>query len=372
VTDALAGPFDVAVAAIDRCDTVIAAVADRFEIGSVTKTMTATVVALLVGEDVLRLTDEIGDWLDAGPHSGITIGQLATHTSGLPSMAFRPADQADPWAGYTFERAEADLRRAPRGEPRYSNLGYQLLGLIVQRAAGKPYAAVLTERLLTPLAMTDTTVGDPLEWAQPLGAGGVVATIADLARYTRACLFPPPTPLGEAITLAQTRSLAWQTTDGVHEHSGGTAGFSACVGVARDRGRAIAILTNNPGSPANSARLKQVTRLTLAGEDPRQAGTPAPWPTWRAEAIETAKALVDVDLQRVCERLAPAMRSKITVERLANAWTPLTGPPGEITITRHEQAASGAVLVDITIGTRRVRMVVLPTGELGGLAFPTS
>lgn len=369
LTEALIGQSNVAVAAIDESETVVPPTTTRFEIGSVTKTMTATILAQLVGEKVLHLTDEIGNWLDAGPNSGITIGELATHKSGLPSTAFHPAAPTNPWAGYTFEQAETDLRRVTRGEPRYSNLGYQLLGLIVQRAAKQPYPTLLTSRLFTPLAMPHTTIGG-LKWEQPLGAGGVETTIADLARYAAACLFPPPTPLGEAITLAQTESLAWTTHDGVHEHSGGTAGFSASVSVTR--GRAIAILTSNPGSPAYSAHLKQSARQTLAGKDPREVTQATPWPMWQADAIATTQALLNGEIARVHARLDPKMRAKITVEHLARAWKPPTTPTNEITITRHELAASGAVLVDLTAANRRIRMLVLPTGEVGGLAFPTS
>jgi CubicO group peptidase (beta-lactamase class C family) len=59
----------------------------RFEIGSITKTMTAALLASLAGDGVLALEDEIGRWLDAGPNGNITLEQLATHTSGLPRLA---------------------------------------------------------------------------------------------------------------------------------------------------------------------------------------------------------------------------------------------------------------------------------------------
>jgi len=59
----------------------------RFEIGSVTKTMTATLLALLAADGTLELDDEVSRWLPAGPNSGITLRQLATHTSGLPRLA---------------------------------------------------------------------------------------------------------------------------------------------------------------------------------------------------------------------------------------------------------------------------------------------
>lgn len=83
----------------------------RFEIGSVTKTMTA---ALLADDGALSLDDEVGRWLSAGPNSGITLRQLATHTSGLPRLApnmdLSTVDPANPDAGFGFGRAEEGLR----------------------------------------------------------------------------------------------------------------------------------------------------------------------------------------------------------------------------------------------------------------------
>ncbi|MET7991905.1 serine hydrolase domain-containing protein [Amycolatopsis sp. NPDC005232] len=416
LTDALAHDgVVVAAAAVDSAESATVRTppttpADgRFEIGSVTKTMTATLLALLLGDGSLRLDDEIGRWLSAGPNDAITIRQLATHTSGLPTTApnFRidQADRLDPWAGYTFERAEEGLRQAtvtPGNPWRYSNLGYHLLGLILQRAGRQDFPALIAERLLAPLSMTHSCVGQCGEgtllpghadgqevprWTHPFGAGGVEATIEDLARYAHACLFPPPTPLGAAITLAQApvvavdegteQALGWLARPGgVREHSGGTGGFSACVTIDHDRGRAVTILVSNQGSPAFSSHLKKAARLVLADEDPRKAGTPQPWPSWQDDARAVIRAFVHGHITQVHTRLAPPARAKITTQQLERAWTNKirhAGPAEEITIVRHEIAASGAVVADLSIpfaaGPQRMRTVILPSGELGGLAF---
>src|SRR5580693_4559175 len=125
----------------------------------------ATPLASLAADGALSLDDPVGRWLEAGQHGEITVRQLATHTSGLPAVAPNRAaardNPANPWAGYTFERAEEGLRLAPTtpGNPwRYSNLGYQLLGLILQRASGTDYPELMTGRLLAPLAMTHSGV----------------------------------------------------------------------------------------------------------------------------------------------------------------------------------------------------------------------
>jgi serine-type D-Ala-D-Ala carboxypeptidase/endopeptidase len=181
----------------------------RFEIGSVTKTMTAALLALLEADGRLRLEDEVGRWLSAGANGGITLRQLATHTSGLPRLApnvdLRTVDQANPYAGFGSGQAEDGLRQAVPAPDRphlYSNFGYQLLGLVLERASGLPYQELITERLLVPLAMTCSGVGtggggirlpghanggEVPHWDQPLGgAGAVEATIGDLAAYAAA------------------------------------------------------------------------------------------------------------------------------------------------------------------------------------------
>jgi CubicO group peptidase (beta-lactamase class C family) len=87
----------------------------RFEVGSVTKTMTAVLLALLAGDGVLGLDDGIGRWLDAGPNGDITLRELATHTSGLPRLApSHTVGTKNPYAYLTADVAEADLRTATR------------------------------------------------------------------------------------------------------------------------------------------------------------------------------------------------------------------------------------------------------------------
>jgi serine-type D-Ala-D-Ala carboxypeptidase/endopeptidase len=271
----------------------------RFEIGSITKTMTATLLASLVGDGVLTLDDEIGRWLDAGPNGDITLEQLATHTSGLPRLApNQPTDKENPYRDFTAKRAEEGLRtvaRTPDAGHLYSNFGYQLLGLVLERASGQRYQDLLARRLLGPLGMTRSGVGgagrgtrltgqaagEPVghwDFALP-GPGAVEATIGDLARYVAACLTPPKGPLGTAIRLCQqprvrmdghtAGGLAWIIIDGLLFHNGGTGGFTASMTIDQAAGHAIAALVNTHGSAA--PLLDSVVMAAVKGIDPRQA-----------------------------------------------------------------------------------------------------
>lgn len=270
----------------------------RFEIGSITKTMTATLLASLVGDGVLALHDTIDRWLDAGANGGITLEELATHSSGLPRLApNQPTRRANPYRNFTAKRAEKGLRtaaRTPNGGFLYSNFGYQLLGIVLERASGHSYQDLLAGRLLAPLGMTGSGVGGAgggtrltghaggkptghWDFALP-GPGAVEATIGDMARYLTACLTPPRGPLGTAIRLCQqprvridgksARGLAWMIMDGLLFHNGGTGGFCASMAIDQAAGRAVAALVNTDHS---SVRLLDAAVMAaLKGADPRE------------------------------------------------------------------------------------------------------
>jgi serine-type D-Ala-D-Ala carboxypeptidase/endopeptidase len=313
VFETLDGAFDfkgvaVAVTAVDADGPAFSRSAGlpqdaRFEIGSVTKTMTATLLASLAGDAVVGLDDEIGRWLDAGPNAGITLEQLATHTSGLPRLApNQPIEEANPYRDFTAQRAEEGLRaatRTPGARHAYSNFGYQLLGLVLERASGKRYQALLAERLLGPLGMTCSGVGaagggtrltghaggQPAghwDFALP-GPGAVEATVGDLARYMSACLAPPAGPLGAAIRLCEQPrvgmgggnacGLAWiVTARGLLFHNGGTGGFSASLAIDQAAGHAVGALVNTHGGSVSLLDAAVIT--AVKGGDPRHARLP--------------------------------------------------------------------------------------------------
>jgi serine-type D-Ala-D-Ala carboxypeptidase/endopeptidase len=416
LTETFDGSFEaagvaVAAAGIDRAGTAVHASHGvppdgRFEIGSVTKTMTATLLALLAAEGTLSLDDGIGRWLPAGVNGGITLRQLATHTSGLPGIApnYRPADPANFWAAFTPDLAEEGLRQAviTPGARVYSNFGYQLLGLVLERASGQGYPALITERLLGPLSMTCSGVGQagdgvPLpghtdgrearHWDRPLpGAGGVEATIGDLARYARACLYPPPTPLGAALTAAaapqltiepgREQALGWIVVDGrLRGHGGGTGGFSSSVIIDTGQGRGVAIMVSSRGY---SDALTRAARLALADGDPSEARPQPLGPEWDDRARAVVQALLDGRTAEVYAGAAPRFRGRIPFQAFDRAWASrragaagAAGTAGRVTVRC--QRRGGLVSADVTIAFAQapllLRIGFTGSGEVAELRF---
>ena len=146
-----------------------------FEIGSITKTFTATVLASMVRDGLVALDDPVADHLPvAPPMQGrpITLEDLATHRSGFPRLPAGMLVQ-----GYTTQRhnpyaslddarmrraiAETRPKRAPGGKVRYSNYGYGLLGYALARRAGMSYAELVHTRITKPLGLAHTALDTP-------------------------------------------------------------------------------------------------------------------------------------------------------------------------------------------------------------------
>lgn len=141
-----------------------------YGLGSVSKQFTAAVIALLAGEGLLNLDDDIRKHLPEMPDYGrtITIRHLLHHTSGLretTTLAWYAGlgDASADSATYALIRRQKRLTSPPGDKYQYSNAGYILLARIVQRVTGEPFSAVAKKRLFDPLGMTDTHVHDDPE-----------------------------------------------------------------------------------------------------------------------------------------------------------------------------------------------------------------
>jgi len=139
-------------------------------IGSVTKAFTGQVLASLVADGTVSLTDPLQTYLDWGVsvpgRDGhvIRLIELATHTSGLPREVERqPGPADDPFKTLTPEAyakglASDPLLFTPGTGALYSNFAFDVLSAALGSAAGKPYADVLKERVLDPIGLKDTVL----------------------------------------------------------------------------------------------------------------------------------------------------------------------------------------------------------------------
>ena len=136
----------------------------KFRLGSITKQFTATLILHLVEQGKLKLDDPIsGYYTDAPPAwAKITVHHLLTHTSGIPSYTglpdfFKNHSQNPLSPGEIVKLTQSmPLEFEPGTQFKYDNTGYILLGYIIEKVAGKPYAAYLKETILQPLGMKDT------------------------------------------------------------------------------------------------------------------------------------------------------------------------------------------------------------------------
>ncbi|MEF3302320.1 serine hydrolase [Paenibacillus sp. GYB003] len=136
-----------------------------FELASVSKPFTATAILVLARQGKLAYDDGIERWLPDFPYPGITIRHLLTHTSGLPDymeLFINRWDKRRIACNEDVVRLLTSYKPDPHFPPneqwQYSNTGYVLLAVIVERASGKPFAEFMRDCVFDPLGMTETRV----------------------------------------------------------------------------------------------------------------------------------------------------------------------------------------------------------------------
>ena len=159
-----AATFTAAYGWADRTARTKDTVGTAYRLGSVTKQFTAMAVLILAQRHRLSLTDRVCTYLAncPGDWAAITLDELLTHTSGIPDYLNElgypwPPRDVDP-AGLIGEFRDAPLTAPPGTRMRYSNSGYALLGYVIERVTGKPYAEALEQLIFRPLGMTHTGV----------------------------------------------------------------------------------------------------------------------------------------------------------------------------------------------------------------------
>lgn len=187
-----------------------------FRLGSISKQFTAVAILMLAEEGKLSTHDEITRFLPDYPVQGkrITIEHLLTHSSGIVSFT----DKDDFEANITRDVTVAEmidsfkddaLEFAPGMAFSYNNSGYYLLGALIEKVSGMPYASFVEQRIFVPLGMSATSheghergpqpraAGhtrrdggfgpcDPMSMSQAYAAGALVSTVDDMARWEHA------------------------------------------------------------------------------------------------------------------------------------------------------------------------------------------
>nr|WP_250624674.1 serine hydrolase domain-containing protein [Pinirhizobacter soli] len=266
----------------------------NYRLASVTKQFTAASILLLVQDGKLSLDDPIHRWLPSLPPTddGITIRHLLTHTGGL-------IDYEDIMSPDTrVPLRDADVLKLLEGERRtyfppgtsyrYSNGGYSLLSLVVEKASGMSFQAFLKQRIFLPLGMTNTLAyvqgGPPVpnrafgyslidgHWTRTdqsmtsavLGDGGIYSSIDDMAKWdaafyenrllseeSRRLAFHPWTKTDDP---SIEYGFGWRITGETEWHSGETIGFRNVIVRYPKRHFTVVLLTNrNDPEPYRTA-----------------------------------------------------------------------------------------------------------------------
>src|SRR4249919_251296 len=276
--------------------------ATNYRLASVSKQFTAASILLLMEDGRLRLDDPVRHWLPTLPEAvdAVTLRHLLTHTAGLIDYE----DVMDPASDVQVH--DADVLALLEGQPRtyfppgsdyrYSNSGYALLSLVVERASGMRYADFLHARIFEPLGMQNTvafeagrsTVAhrayghtfqegrwmrtDQSTTSAVLGDGGVYSSIDDLVKWdaairerrllqpaTWAQAFTPATKTDEADVQY---GFGWRVTGETLWHSGETVGLRNVIVRYPARKLTVVVLTNR-NAPEPYATAKKIAALYL-------------------------------------------------------------------------------------------------------------
>ncbi|MFC3711531.1 serine hydrolase domain-containing protein [Sphingoaurantiacus capsulatus] len=311
-----------------------------FEAGSVSKQFTAAAILLLVEDGKLKLDDDVRQHVPELSPSlpRLTLDHLINHTSGLRdwgsvmdlagwprgTRAYTPPDVLD-----IIARQQA-LNYPPGAEYSYTNSGYNLMALIVERVSGQTLAAFTAARLFAPMGMTNTSWRDDFRrvvpgraiayerdgetWTQAMpfedayGNGGLLTTTADLLRWNDALTagrlgafvtskLQERAHLTDGTPITYARGLfvdRWRNREQV-AHSGSTGGYRAWLGRLPDEKLSVALLCN-AGDVSSTMLAHQVIDRMLGV--PEEATLP-PAPvnggagTFIAETTHTPVTLID-------------------------------------------------------------------------------
>ena len=261
----------------------------RFRIASITKQFTAASILILQERGKLKVEAALKTYLPDTPPAwnDVTIFNLLTHTAGIPDFInladFRNIQTSPQRPEQLIAKIrDKPLQFAPGSDRAYSNTGYLLLGLVIEKVSGESYAQFVKENLLEPAGMRDSgydahaavihhrasgyTYGRDgfenapyLDMSIPFAAGGLYSTTGDLLRWERA-LFGGKILSGASLEQMTTPfrqnyglGLVIQKLDGdkIIDHSGSIEGFNTRL-IHGERNDLVVVVLSNVSGPATN------------------------------------------------------------------------------------------------------------------------
>ena len=294
----------------------------HYRTGSITKSFVSTVILQLVGEGRMSLDDTVDHWLpgvvtgNGNNGAGITIRQLLQHTSGLFNYTSDSAFASTLSSASAFaankdhQYTPQDLLNIALAHPpvfgpgtafQYSNTGYIVAGMVIQAVTGNNWATEVTNRIITPLGLANTSIPGSIEtlpvpfshgyniWTAPVytdttednmswgdSAGAIITTTADETKFWSALMSGGLLPPAQLTQLKTTVTLSTKTGYGLgvarsticHQdlwwHEGGTIGYETLVISTTDGGAALAYDLSTTAVASNSTTF---TTATHSAED---------------------------------------------------------------------------------------------------------
>ena len=268
-------------------------VSSAFNLASISKQFIGAMICLLQEDGKLDVDDKVQKHLPAFPYSDISIRQMLNHTSGLPEyfdlfiMHTGALDTIDNEAVLQLlSEKKPPLDFEPGDKWQYSNTGYVLLGLIIEKCSGQPVADYLHEKVTKPLGLKNTYAfhlkmktspenrvygfrredgknkpDDLMRFDGIVGDGGIYSSAEDLLKWTKALYegkllkassldeMLKPAPLNDGTTFPYGFGIAFNDCTSCAKHTGGWVGFLNLLWTERSSNRTLVVLSNG-GSAA--------------------------------------------------------------------------------------------------------------------------
>ena len=309
-----------------------------FEIGSVTKQFTAVALMLLVEDGKLGVDDLLASHLAGLPEAwqGVTLRHLLTHTSGIADY-----EELMGYVGYrqvmTAEQviavvAAKPLEFAPGERFNYSNTGFFLLTLVIEKASGQAFIDLLRQRVLLPAGMLLSTLADLARWDAVLNRRALLRPESWQLLWTEALLNDGKGSgycLGWFVGSMRGRPLL--------EHSGGTPGFTTQVlRLPQDR-LTVIVFGNSYSSSAVIDVAGHLARLHLPALRYRPIADTEP-----AKAVQLRDFLAHrADLLPYHPPLSPALAARVDkVWAARQSYYQALGPPLSLGLVEREEKNS--------------------------------